>query len=192
MLITEAQNRATGDFVELVAAQSTGRAVHPETAIASAARLSGSLLLRSFGFDLASPEPGAILLSDEANEKGPILVNLVVAFLQRSGIALDPTKLGGSSEDRGAEPHLSTLQSLSLLQEDALEITSRHSLSLQEAAEAAALATAFIVKECARAIGAETAFNVAAYGFIEGAKTAPPPISVRGQSAPKRPWYKFW
>ena len=192
MQITEQQNRAAGDFVDLIAGRlGAGRAIHPETAIATSARISGSLLLRSFGFDLDSQEPGTVLLSKEANEQGPALVNLLAAFLASGKIQLDQTKLGGAAEHRGAEPDLNTQQSLALIQEDALQIAERNSLSLRQAAEAAALATGFIVKECIASIGGETGFNVAAFGFIEGSKSVPPRIQNRKPS-PSKPWYKFW
>ena len=193
MLITQEQNRAIGDFVDLIAGRlGSGRAIHPETAIAASARISGSLLLRSFGFDLETPEPGTALLSNEANEKGPSLINLLGAFLAQNQIELDSTKLGGAPEHRGEEPNLSTQESLALLQEDALQIAARHSLSLQQAAEAAALATGFIVKECVTSITGEIGFNVAAFGFVEGSKTVPPRLDKRSQPSPSKPWYKFW
>lgn len=192
--ITEQQNRAAGAFVELIADRlGSGRAVHPETAIATAARLAGSLLLRSFGFDLESREPGTVLLSNEANEQGLNLINLLDTFLAHNQIALDPARLDAAPEHRGAAPTLSIQQSLALLQADALQIAARHSLSLQQAAEAAALATGFIVKECAASIGSEVGFNVAALGFVEGSKTVPPPLAATTRKpAASKPWYKFW
>jgi hypothetical protein len=45
-----------------------------------------------------------------------------------------------------------------------MAIGKRHQLSAEQMAQAGALATGFIVKECAPQIGAETGFNVAAYG----------------------------
>ncbi len=136
--------------------------------------MAGSLLLRSFGFDLETPEPGTVLLSSEANEQGPHLINLMGTFLARNHIELDPTKLDDAQEHIGVHPHLNLQESLALLQGDALKIATQHSLSLQQAAESAALATGFIVKECAGSIGGETGFNVAAFGFVEGSKTVPP------------------
>jgi len=192
LIITEEQNRAAGDFVDLIAGRlGSGRAIHPETAIATSARISGSLLLRSFGFDLESPEPGTVLLSSEANERGPALVNLLGEFLAKNQITLDSVKLGGAQEQRGAEPNLTTQESLALLQADALKISTRHSLSLQQAAEAAALATGFIIKECVSSIGGETGFNVAAFGFVEGSKTVPPRLDKFNQPSASKPWYKF-
>jgi len=191
--ITKEQNQAAGDFVELIASRlGSGRAIHPETAIAASARISGSLLLRSFGFDLEATAPGTVLLSKEANDKVPTLVNLLGAFLANNQVALDSAKLGDASAQRGAEPNLSAQQSLELLQADALQIAARHSLSLQQAAEAAALATGFIVKECAASIGGEIGFNVATFGFIEGSKTAPPRLNPTSKPAVSKPWYKFW
>ncbi|WCE05973.1 hypothetical protein [Pseudoxanthomonas sp. JBR18] len=193
MQITEQQNRAAGDFVDLIARRlGSGRAIHPETAIASSARISGSLLLRSFGFDLDSEEPGTVLLSNEANEQGPNLVNLLGAFLARNRVTLDSTMLGGAPEHRGTQPNLDIQQSLALLQADALQIAARHSLSLRQAAEAAALATGFIVKECVASVGGEVGFNVAAFGFIEGSKTVPPLLNPASKPSSSKPWYKFW
>ena len=193
MQITEGQNRAAGDFVDLIASRlGSGRAIHPETAIATSARISGSLLLRSFGFDLHLQEPGTVLLSDEANEQGPNLINLLGAFLANNQVELDSAKLGGAPEYHGAEPNLSTQQSLALLQADALQIAARHSLSLQQAAESAALATGFIVKECVASIGGEVGFNVAAFGFIEGSKTVPPHLNPASKPPASKPWYKLW
>ena len=89
MNITPEQNKAVGEFVELIAAKiADGRAVHSETAIAVCARLSGSLLLRSFNFELEAWEPGAALLSEEANQKGPELINTMLGFLLVAGLQI--------------------------------------------------------------------------------------------------------
>lgn len=207
----EEQNKVAGALVDLVAAAvGSGRAVHPETAIASAARLSGSLLLRSFNFNDQGLEPGSVLLSERANEEGPQLINILSAGLKSFGVNLDTEKLGGSQELRGEAPKLTVVQSLELLQDDALRIASKSGLEPKEAAQCAAMATAFIVKECAQSIGGEVGFNVAMYGFIEGSKTVPPMLRENGlggggydstfgidrsKLAPKtksRPWWRFW
>jgi hypothetical protein len=177
----EAQNKVAGVFVDLVAARAgAGRAVHAETAIATAARLSGSLLLRSFNLDIQKFDPGSVLLSEKANEEGPQLINILGSMLQKFGVSLDKTKLGGSNALRGEEPKLSVVQSLTLLQGEAVRIAEENGLSLKEAAQSAAMATAFIVKECAGSIGGEVGFNVAIYGLIEGSKTVPPRLETVG------------
>lgn len=194
MNITPAQDKAAGELVELIASVvGRDRAIHPETAISASARLSGSLLLRSFNLHLDPLEPGAILLSPEADEKVPLLINIVARFLSASHVPLDQQKLGGQPTSRGEEPRLDILSGLSLLQEAAMKIGKDNRLSLEQVAHAGALATAFIVKECAARISAETGFNVAAYGFIEGSKTVPPRTAISPLiPSNAKPWYKFW
>lgn len=194
MHISAEQDQAAGKFVDLIASKlGPGRAVHSETAVASAARLAGSLLFRSFNLSIPSAEPGAAVLSTEANEQGPELISIMSTMLQHFGVSLNQENLGGHPSKRGGSPQLSTVESLASLQEDALRIAKSCGLELKEAAQAAAIATAFIVKECAPAIGPEIAFNIAAYGFIEGCKTIPPPLAGKPPApAPKKPWYKLW
>lgn len=193
MQISEAQNKLAGQLVDLVASSlGAGRAVHPETAVACSARLAGSLLLRSFNLNIETVEPGTVVLSNEANEQGPQLINILGAMVARFGVPLDAKKLHGQPNARGRDPELTVLQSLQLLQDKALELVSRSQLSLVEASHAAAIATAFIVKECAKDISGEVGFNIAAYGFIEGSKTAPPRKTSRPPESKKKPWYKLW
>ncbi|MGZ3182888.1 MAG: hypothetical protein ACXU8N_10635 [Telluria sp.] len=195
MKLTPEQDRAVQEMVELAASMlGKGRAVHPETAIAATAWLAGSLLLRSLNLRLPSDEPGTVVLSNEANQKMPRLATLLAAFLSGSGITLDQSKLGGDRALRGAPPRLNFIGALSVLQAPALAIVDAHRLSYDQAADAAAIATAFVVKESAAAIGAETGANLAMYCFIEGSKTLPPhsethPLTVGART---KPWYRFW
>src|SRR5262245_14237471 len=103
MEFTEAKNNATNDLVELVTGSLGGhggveRAVHPATAIASIARLSGSLLLRTFPFNLEKVEPGTAILSEEANTKGPVLMNIFLAMLQNYGIKVDDKTMSNTAK----------------------------------------------------------------------------------------------
>jgi hypothetical protein len=192
--MSQSQQSAAGSMVDLVAARiGNGRAVHPETAIACTARIAGSLLLRSFSLKLEDFPPGSVLLSEEANVQGPQLIGILGSALQSRGVTLDKTKLGGTDSLRGQTPKFTLMESLDLLQDDALRIARDCGLSLAEAAQAAAVATAFVVSECARDIGGEVGFNVAVYSFIEGCKTVPP--LLKSDALPtkeKKPWYKPW
>jgi hypothetical protein len=192
--ISEAQNKAAGEFVDLVATKlGSGRAVHSETAIASIARLAGSLLFRSFNLKVHSAEPGSAVLSNQANEEGLQLIGIMSAMLQHFGIVLDNEKLAGTPSKRGSATELSVLESLAMLQADAMQIIKTNKLNLNEAAQAAAIATAFVVKECSRDLGPEVSCNIATYGFIEGCKTVPPTLDAgQSTSQEKKPWYKLW
>src|ERR1700733_10488862 len=97
---------AAGEMVDLFAAKlGRRRAVHSETAIAAGARMAGTMLLRSFGFNTSAMSPGSVVLSDEANVQGPELVNIVAAMLHNYGLPLDPGK-GPKITSRGEEPQL--------------------------------------------------------------------------------------
>jgi hypothetical protein len=71
---------AAGAMSEVFANRLGGesRAVHSETVIAAAARMAGTMLLRSFGIDTSKMPVGAAILSEQANEKGPMLLNIVI------------------------------------------------------------------------------------------------------------------
>jgi len=84
------------------------------------------------------------------------------------------------------------VQSVALLQKDALHIARQNGLELKDDAQAGAIATAFIVKECARDIGGVVGFNVAAYGFIEGCKTVPPAMNPEPNASERKPWFRLW
>ena len=74
-----------------------------------------------------------------------------------------------------------------------MQIAEKYGLNLEQAAQVAAVATGFIVKECEKDIGGEVGYYVATLGFIEGSKTVPPPLERALQSiGEKKPWYKFW
>ena len=173
------QMQAAGPLVNVIATSlGKGRAVQPETAIACISRLAGSLLLRSFALDIKHLQPGSVVLCEEANVKGAVLISIAATLIQRSGFELDAQRAG--AKGRGQEPGLSFLESMARLQAPAIEICRGRSLSLEQGAQSAAVATGFIVKECARSIDVEVAFNVAVYGFVEGSKTVPPLLKDGG------------
>jgi hypothetical protein len=57
-------------------------------------------------------------------------------------------------------------------------IKTHRGLSAHEAAQAAAVATALLIRHCAKILDANVAFGIAVYGFIEGSKTAPEPVEI--------------
>ena len=151
----------------------TERGVHAETAIAGTARMAGTFLFRSFKFSLKNPKPGQAVLSDQANEQGPRLVEVLGGVLENAGIKLDPRKLGYSSNN---EPLLDFLETQKLLEPKYTIIRRRLSISLQESADSAAAATALLIEQSAQTLDPNIAFSIAMYGFIEGSKTFPEPV----------------
>ena len=184
---------AAGVMTEIFANRLGGRsrAVHSETAIAAAARMAGTMLFRSFGIDTSKMQPGAVVLSEDANEKGPMLLNIVIMMMQQYGLEPDKQKLADIN-NRGESPRMTVIQTQKLLEADLRLIREQHGLTLEDASCACAIATAWLIKECAPQIGLEVGFNIAAFGFIEGTKTVPHSEGITMQSCVKKPWYRPW
>ncbi len=173
--LSQPQIDAAQEFANTVVAElRTDKGVHAETAVASVARMAGTFLFRSFGFQLTDVEPGGVVLSEQANEAGPRLIRVLAGALAEIGVALDEQRLGASGLEAN-QPKLGFLETQKRLEPLFSGIRARHGLSLVEAAEAGAVATAFMVHQCTSVLDPNVAFGVAVYGFIEGMKTAPHP-----------------
>jgi hypothetical protein len=165
---------AADPIVELLARRlGEGREVDAVDIIAAAARMAGTMLFRSFGLDTSGMEPGAAILSEQANEKGPGLINIVFAMLERMGVAVDRSKLNSG---RVHPPTMTVLEMQALLDDELLAIERQHGLPHEACAQACAVATAWLIKQCAPQIGAEAGVDLALYGMIEGSKTVPRPL----------------
>ena len=164
------------------------KGVHAETAISTAARMAGTFLLRSFEFPIDNLEPGSAVFSDEANDKGPLLINLLGSVLQQIGICIDVNEVNpGSTKNM---PHLTVLEAQSLAEEPLTAIKEKYKLTYEEAAQAAAVAAASFIEQCASILNPNVGFSIAAYGFVEGSKTVP--RKRRAETARQEPWNKLW
>lgn len=172
MQIKDEQQKAARDIVDLIAsAIGKNREVHSATAIATASRLSGAFLFNSFGFQVNNATPGTAMLSTEANEQGPELINIIGGVLGNLGITLDAKQLE-SAKIETAE--LDFLKSLKITQKEAETIRIKYDLNFKEMAITCAMSTGFIIEQCKNDISVASGFNIAVYGLIEGAKTVPP------------------
>lgn len=170
--------------------------LHAETLIASVARMAGSLMYRSFGFDRAI-EPGTAVLSDQANIHGPKLMNVMFATLQQLGDTVGEENL--NREYASAEfSQLTFKESHDRLAPYFLKYCEVTPLAFQDAAMGAAIATGILVHDCREVLSVDKGGAVAVYGFVEGAKTAPFPLGAAETQSPspspekKKPWYKVW
>jgi hypothetical protein len=169
----EKVGQAAREFVNLAINKlSNERGVHAETAIAAVARMAGTFLFRSFGFQLPDAKPGQAVLSEKANEQGPRLVNIAATVLKDAGVHLDSNKVTDDSMS-GHEPLLSFLDSQKLLETDFNAVRERLGLSLVQAADAGALASAMLIDQTSQVLDSNVAFQLAVFSFIEGSKTIP-------------------
>lgn len=174
--LTQEQIEAANEFADsIVDALSTERGVHAETAVAAAARMAGTFLFRSFDFSMSNVQPGQVVLSEQANEHGPALIQILGGVLAHIGIDLNKDALG---KPPGPEhqPNLEFLETQRRLEPVYRAIATRHGLAPRAAAEAGAVAAALLIGRCAQVLDPGVAFGIAVYGFIEGSKTAPDPV----------------
>lgn len=172
--------------------------LHAETLIASVARMAGSLMYRSFNFDRAIT-PGAAVLSDQANIHGPKLMNVMLATLQQLGDKIGQDNLNGEYASAKFS-QLTFKESHDRLAPFFLKYCEVTPMAFQDAALGAAIATGILIHDCREVLSADKGGAIAVYGFIEGTKTAPFPLtSAENQSQPanvssenKKPWYKLW
>ncbi|MEZ5013974.1 MAG: hypothetical protein R2794_06750 [Chitinophagales bacterium] len=188
MEITEEQHSAAGAIVELISEKlSVKHRIHAATAITAGARLAGSFMFRSFGFELKDAEPGSVVLSEEANEKGPVLIGVLQATLENFGVRVEKEMVEKTEK---ADAQISFMKTMNTLQGPAHDIMQRNALRFEQMAYSCAIATAFIIKECQANLDIGSAFNTAMYGFIEGSKTCPPEIRESVQK--KKDFFSFW
>jgi hypothetical protein len=170
------QIQAAQDFANITIDTLTNeKGVHAETAIAGTARMAGTFLFRSFDFKINGLEPGQVVLSENANEQGPRLIQILGTVLAQLGIEIKTESLS-TSPNSANQPTLAFLETQELLEPGYQEKKSDFGLSHFEAAESAAIASALLIHHFSKVIAPDIAFGLAVYGFIEGSKTTPKPI----------------
>ncbi len=179
MEISSNQNNAVNDIVEMVVTVigNGSREIDTTEAISSTARLAGSFLFRSFGFKIKDPKPGTVMLSEEANTKGPQLVNITHAVLLNFGLQIDNKKMSNGNRKHTESDFVDVI---GRIQTPALEIMRKNDLGYEQMAQSAAIATAFIIQQSSN-ITPEEGFGTAIYHFIEGTKTYPPEFSSKSE-----------
>lgn len=150
--------------------------LHAETLIVSTARMAGSLMYRSFGFDNKQIKPGTSVLSDHANLHGPKLMNMMLATLQQLGHQANEDDLNREFLSSKLS-QLSFEESLNRLAPFFLKYCEVAPMSFSDAAFGAAIATGILVHDCREVIPVEKGGAIAVYGFVEGTKTAPPLVA---------------
>jgi hypothetical protein len=178
MTLSKQQMDAAGEFANAtIAALKVGEGVHPPTLIAASARMAGVYLFRSFGFDVAGGTPGEIVLSTEANERSPLLMQITAGILSQIGIKI-ATAPPETPPDPKTKPSLEFLDTQKKVEPAYAPIKDKFALTDEQAAQSVAVGTALLIRHCAKFLDPNVAFGLAVYGFIEGSKTLAQPPAV--------------
>jgi hypothetical protein len=174
--LSRRQMEAAQEFATAtVSALRLAEGVHPPTIVAATARMAGTYLFRSFGLRLRGVRPGAAVLSEAASERAPDLIQIAAGALARLGIGIATSPPAPGAGPR-IEPMQGFLETQRKLEVAYAPIRAKYGFSAQEAAYAVAAATALLIRHCSRHLDPNVAFGLAAYGFVEGSKTAPDPV----------------
>ena len=171
--LTQAQLQAADEFgTTAMQAFDQGGTFPAETVIGSTARMAGSFLFRSLGLPLGGVQPGGVVLSEQANQQGPRLIQILGAVLQNVGVKLDSSRLSASQRAAKGQKE-SFLETQKVLETPFVAIRDKYDLTDAEAADSVAVAAAVLIKNCSSFLDPHVGFGLAVYGLIEGSKTAP-------------------
>ena len=156
--------------------------VHPPTLVAACARMAGTYLFRSFRLRLPEVQPGQAVLSAEADQNFPMLLQTTAGILGNLGIKVANAP-PPPTDNAATKPMHEFLHTQRLLEPLFVPIQAHHGFTQRQAAQAAAIATAILIHHFAKHLDPNVAFGIAALGLVEGTKTSPDPVQLPGQTA---------
>jgi hypothetical protein len=138
--LSNQQKDAAQEFANVsISALKLGQRAHAATVIAATPRMAGTYLFRSFGLKLLGVKPGQAVLSDAANEQGPLLIQITHSMLSQMAIKLDNSQSGITNAKN--QPMLAFLETQKKLEPLYAPIKACRGINAQAAAQAAAVAT---------------------------------------------------
>ena len=155
---------------------------HAPTVVAASARMAGTYLFRSFGLKLPGLIPGQAVLSAEASQYVPALLQYTATVLQGLGIQIASTP-PITPAAVNAQPARDFLDTQRVLEPLFAPTLAKFGLTTLQAANAAAAATAVLIFQFLKHLDPNVAFGIAAFGITEGSKTAPDPVVLTPDAA---------
>jgi hypothetical protein len=153
---------------------------HAGTVLSTAAWLAGTSLYRSFGYD-ERYEPGAAVLSDQANVELPKLLNLYMFFLFQNGIRLKPDQLIWKAPE-AHQPRKTILEVQVEFQDEYNAIMRQHGLDYLDGARSGVVACSMLTQFHSlerKELEPRLAAGMVAMGITTGAKTCPAPMEAK-------------
>lgn len=159
---------------------------HAGTVLSVAARLAGTSLFRAI--HKKEIEPGVVVLSEEANQEYPKLLNLFAYYAKQNGLDVMSRPLVTQFPE-GDKPRMELAEVQAEYQDQYNAIMQKHGLDYLDGARAGMIVCSMVfqyhsmkVKDIDPFVGT----GLIAMGVIEGAKTAPPPLGTKPAKREKR------
>jgi hypothetical protein len=159
-----------------------GQGVHADTLVISCSWMAGTMLFRSFALPLdpAKVAPGSPVLSDQANQSGPQLMNTLFVTLRQLGHNISEQTVMASP---GADALSTKIAGFTLLEAQKkldpfyLAYCKTTPLSYREAAFASTVAAATGIHQARQVLDPQKAAVLAIHALVEGCKTQPIPFA---------------
>jgi len=151
---------------------------HPTSILIACVWLAGASLFRSFHFPNVG-EPGQPVLSDRANELGPVILGIYFSALpMKIKMKLDPADLAGRipAEEK---PKLDLLTTQKIFQDSFHRILKKYKIDLIQGAKIGMIVCSRLTeKYCLQLniLDPKLAALVVSIGLVEGSKTRPLPL----------------
>ncbi len=164
----------------VIASLQNDRGVHAETAISSAAVMTGEFVLRSSGYDYSGLEPGTIIISDVVNQllfeaDGQLTVSDVfINALFSQGIDVSKESWPENIPDEH-QVVLDPLEVVSRIRPQVEQLFALHQIDILERAYLCAQASALLVAQTRRVLDPNIGKALALEAMLRGAKSVPLP-----------------
>ena len=164
----------------VIASLQNDRGVHAETAISSAAVMTGEFVLRSSGYDYSGLEPGTIIISDVVNQllfeaDGQLTVSDVfINALFSQGIDVSKESWPENIPDEH-QVVLDPLEVVSRIRPQVEQLFAQHQVEILERAYLCAQASALLVAQTRRVLDPNIGKALALEAMLRGAKSVPLP-----------------
>ncbi|MCR9249863.1 MAG: hypothetical protein NXI20_05540, partial [bacterium] len=128
-----------------------------------------SYTFRTFKKVNPDAKPGDVVLSQEANSKGPVLVQTLGLTLQQFDVKISKS----TDTDLSDSLSLEFLDSQKIVEAAFKELNPQSNVSNEDMASILCIATAIAIEDKKETLDPTAAFGLAVMGFIEGTKTMP-------------------
>lgn len=147
------------------------RGVHAETAVAAISAVVGEELLRACHVDLSKFPQGGFVLVEQVNDSGPRMLG----YLEQ---LLDSLMVEHTDDWSGRIPaeHIPQREPLKLaleLRPQLQDIFAKHGFNEEQAAHAACMGLALLIRDCQRVLPAAVSVVIASNVLLRAAKSVP-------------------
>ncbi len=151
---------------------------HPGTVISAASRLAGTSLFRSMKYK-QKPKLGTVILSEEVNQLGNKLIQLLLLLLKKKGLNITANDIN-TEISQEIEPKTNLINIQSEFQQKYNNIMKKYEFDYLEGAKTGIIVCAMLIDyHCVQNfdLDPKDAIVLVTKGIIEGSKTVPPPLS---------------